>query len=103
MGQCVFRNRESILYMTNWINERVLYVKDLAYNHGIVKNGEELYNMIHMKNNIYKEILIVKRCVLKRIQNVNCSITPYIKIKKEPTRLKSQNAIGNDDVFLYSE
>ena len=43
--------------------------------------------MIGNKYNIYLDIYIIKNYVLKRLQDINSSIAPYVRVRNDPSVL----------------
>jgi hypothetical protein len=79
-------------------------VKDLVNKNGVIKNDEELYNMISNKCNIYQDIYIIKNYVLKRVKHIDSSIAPYVRIRSEPFVLfnnKLHSIVDKKSKFFY--
>ena len=86
-GNQYFRIKESCLYSKQWIKKKVLYVKDLINENGVIKDDNELYDMLTNRRNVFSDIYIVKNYVLIRIKDFDCSIAKYVKIRSIPTVL----------------
>ena len=73
--------KTTCLYLKHWIQNGILYVRDLIKNNGVTMNDIEIANCTNDKRNIVKDIFIIKNYVLKRIKNLDMSIAPFVKIK----------------------
>ena len=81
-GNDYFRSAGTTLFFPGWVRAGVLYVKDLIKQTGDMMTAEELYDIIHVKTDIIRELYIVKNSVIKKVNRFDVSIAPYVKIKK---------------------
>ena len=97
--------QDRCLFLKTWVSSNVSYVKDLINDHGELMSDEEIYDTIDNKHNIYAEIVIIKKYILKRIRGVDCSIAPFVKIPNNVLMLgnnKWHNVVGKKCKFFYS-
>ena len=83
-GNEYFRIKDICLFYKRWTTSNILYVKDLVRADGEIKSDYDLYNDIESKTNIVQEIYVIKNYVLKRLQNVDVSIAPYVQVRIKP-------------------
>lgn len=79
-----FKTKGSCLYLKSWILSNIMYVKDLITKEGVIMSDELLYKQIKDKSNVLIELSIIKKYVLKRLKDVDCSLAPYVQIKDVP-------------------
>ena len=79
-GNEYFKINNSCLYLKNFIESRILYVKDLINNNGNIMNDHELYNCMQSKQDYLRSVYIVKNHVIKKIVQFDVNIAPYVKI-----------------------
>ena len=81
-GNHLFRTRNTCLYLKNWVNSNFLYIKDIITKNGNVKSDNELFQSITAKQNIWQELYLIKNYVIRKIQMVDLSIAPFVKIRQ---------------------
>ena len=79
-GNVYFKVNKTCLYLKDWIKAGIMYIKDLIDDKGSIKGDEILYNSIESKNDIVKELYIIKNYVIKKIRHIDVTIAPYVKI-----------------------
>ena len=80
-GNDYFRICNTPLYFKQWIKAGMLYVKDLISNDGLVKGDHTLYRDIDVKQDIVKQLYIIKKVIIKKLKRIDTSIGPYVNIK----------------------
>ena len=80
-GNEYFKVSKTYLYLKNWVNEGINYVKDLVNKDGSFKNDKQLYDTINDKHNVYNEMFLLKNYVLKKIKHIESEIAPFVNIK----------------------
>ena len=66
-GNINFMMKDKCFYFPEWIEDGILYVKDLINENGQYKSDEELYNMISNKRNIISQISLIKKICSNKI------------------------------------
>ena len=86
-GNTNFQENEKCLFFHEWINEGILYVKDLINDNGAFKSDEDLFNTITNKRNIINQIYIIKNYVHSKLKHNDLSNATYTRINTKPTIL----------------
>jgi hypothetical protein len=83
-GNEYFKVQNICLYYKGWMSENILYIKDLVNNNGVFKSDMDIYVSTKDKRNIYQELYVITNYVIKRVQHIDASIAPFVKIRQYP-------------------
>jgi hypothetical protein len=78
-GNEMFKHKDVCMYMKNWINSGIIYVKDLIYEEKLL-NEEKILSVLKQKTNWIAEFTKVKNVVRKRLKNVDLKNARFVNI-----------------------
>ena len=81
-GNHLLKACDKCLFFKEWINSKVLYIKDLINVNGTFKSDHDLYQEIKCKKNIIQQLYVIKNYVYKKFKSVDFSIAPFAKITR---------------------
>lgn len=79
-GQKLFQKGGQCLFMKNWIDSGIVFVKDLFVN-GKFVTEDQILSKLQNKSNWIAEYSIIKKFVFKKSKDFDCMISPYINTK----------------------
>ena len=82
-GNKMFTLSDKCLFFKEWVDSKILYVKDLINKQGILKTEKEIFDTIANKTQIVSQLYIFKNSVLRKLVAFDFSIAPYVKIYKK--------------------
>ena len=83
-GNSHFKCASKCLYFKSWLNEGILYVKDILDDNGNIMSDGDFFRKIRNKANIYAEIMTIKKHVFKLVRHTDLSIARYTKTSNIP-------------------
>lgn len=80
-GNELFMYKGKCIYEKNWIDNGIMYVKDLIIDGNFI-NENEIFSVLKCKTNWIAEYVKVKKAVLKRLGGIDLTKAMYINVKE---------------------
>ncbi len=89
-----FMNKNSPIFLSNWIRSGIKYIKDLFNKDGSFISENQLQLLLVNRQNWIAEYSMVKKVILKQTADTNTRLSQYINIKNRWTLLHKNNLIS---------
>ena len=80
-GSEYFKIKTTCLYLKNFVEKNIMYVKDIVKPNGCFMLDNEIYDMCNNKQNAVRDMYILKNYVIKRFKYINVQNAPFTKIR----------------------
>ena len=100
-----FMPNKKCLFFQEWIKSGILFVKDLINENGMFKTDAELFELIPNRQNIFSQILMIRKYVMNKFKNCNLSTAKYTKKRLNLTILinnKIHDVSNQKGKFFYN-
>ncbi len=89
-----FKNKNSPIFIGNWIRSGIKFVKDLFNKDGTFITENQLQQILINRQNWIAEYSMVKKVILEQTTDINTKLSCYINIKDNWTLLNKNNLIS---------
>ena len=76
-----FTYKDKCLFFKEWIDAGILFIKDVVNSEGQIMTELELENKIGRNCNFMHQLFIFKNSSIKKLQSLDLSIAPFVKIR----------------------